>query len=209
MAVDPVSGSAQSTNAARFAEYKKSSIQNARNLAQILYLEDKDTYEKSDRTADIPNAFYTRESTALSRAGWQAEAKYAGLQSIVENLLNMQTVKHGESQGLNYDEIMKQYSGSLKNFYQNLDVDNATRIKAQQDISEDGYWGVGQTSKRIIDFAIAISGGDTGKLGTLKSAIEKGFSQAEGAWGGSLPDISYQTRDAVMKGLDEWAGSAA
>jgi hypothetical protein len=39
--------------------------------------------------------------------------------------------------------------------------------------------------------------------------VEEGFAEAEKAFGGTLPDISYATRDAVMQKLNEWAESAS
>ena len=42
----------------------------------------------------------------------------------------------------------------------NFTVDPATKAQAQADIAEDGYWGVNQTSDRIIQFANALTGGD-------------------------------------------------
>jgi hypothetical protein len=127
---------------------------------------------------------------------------------MVETLFTKQSVKKGESGGLTYDQILEKYNGNLKSFYENLQVDDATRLQAQQDISSDGYYGVEQSAKRIIDFAIGLSGGDPSKLAVLKSAIQKGYSEAQDAWGGALPDICKQTIDAALKGLDDWAAAA-
>ena len=85
-------------------------------------------------------------------------------------------------------------------------VDAATKAQAQEDISDNGYWGVKQTSERILDFAKALAGDDPEKLEKMRSAFEKGYKQAEKTWGGELPDISKQTFDAVMKGFDELTG---
>ncbi len=85
-----------------------------------------------------------------------------------------------------------------------IDIDPETRAAAQEAISEDGYFGVKQTSERILSFAKALGGNDLSKFTELKNAIIEGFKQAEEAWGGGLPDICNKTRDAVMKGLDEW-----
>lgn len=90
-----------------------------------------------------------------------------------------------------------------------LNIDKATQASAQQAISEDGEWGVNATATRILDFAKALSGGDPAKAETLRSAVLKGFEAAEKVWGGKLPAISYQTRDQVMKGFDEWISSSS
>ncbi len=83
-------------------------------------------------------------------------------------------------------------------------VDAATQSQAQADIADDGYWGVDQTSDRILDFAKALSGSDPSKADKLIDAFKKGFAQATKAWGGNLPDISQKTYDAVMTKFDTW-----
>ncbi|MCR4695401.1 MAG: hypothetical protein K5773_08795 [Pseudobutyrivibrio sp.] len=83
-------------------------------------------------------------------------------------------------------------------------ADPETVKKAQEDISEDGYWGVNQTSDRIVDFAIALSGGDTSKADMLLDAFKKGYEQATGTWGKKLPDISSKTYDAVEEKFNAW-----
>jgi anti-sigma28 factor (negative regulator of flagellin synthesis) len=86
-----------------------------------------------------------------------------------------------------------------------IDISDITPEKASELISEDGYLGIEQTSDRIVQFAISISGNDPEKLEELKASIEKGFQQASDALGGQLPDISMKTHDAIMDKLDAWA----
>ena len=40
-----------------------------------------------------------------------------------------------------------------------------------------------------------------------RAAVEKGFAMASDALGGALPEISWETHDAVMEKLDAWAES--
>lgn len=166
-------------------------------------------YEKSAKTTPSEHKTYTKDTLTLSEISKQVEAKYASLRETVENFVSMQRVKSGEAQGFSYDQIMKKYDGRLKEFYQNLKVDDATKMKAQQDISEDGFWGVKQTSERTIAFAKALSGGDPSKISLLKKSIEEGYNAAEKAWGGELPEICRQTQEATLKGLDDWAKETA
>lgn len=85
-----------------------------------------------------------------------------------------------------------------------LEIDKATQEAAQAAIAEDGEWGVEQTAQRILDFAMALTGGDPSKAEAMRGAVEQGFAAAEKIWGGKLPDISYQTRERVMQGFDDW-----
>ena len=83
------------------------------------------------------------------------------------------------------------------------------KAQAQADIAEDGYWGVEQTSDRILDFAKALASYDPDKADEMLEAFKKGYKQAEEAWGGELPEISQKTYDAVLEKFDAWKKEAA
>ena len=83
-------------------------------------------------------------------------------------------------------------------------VTEAAKLQAQEDISENGYWGVEQTSQRILDFAKALSGGDASKADLLLDAFKKGYEEATGAWGKELPEISKKTYEAVEEKFAAW-----
>ena len=89
----------------------------------------------------------------------------------------------------------------------NCTVDEKTKSEAQQAISEDGFWGVKQTSQRIFDFAQALAGDDVDTMKKMQAAVEKGFEQAGAAWGGELPSISGETHSAVTKLFDDYYAS--
>ena len=82
--------------------------------------------------------------------------------------------------------------------------DAQTKAEAQQAISEDGYWGVKQTSQRIFDFAYALAGDDTEKMKEMQAAVEKGFEQATKSWGRSLPSIAQETHSAIGDLFDSY-----
>lgn len=86
----------------------------------------------------------------------------------------------------------------------NYSVDAQTKAEAQEAISEDGYWGVKKTSQRLFDFAQALAGDNPEQMRKMQDAIEKGFKQAEEAWGGSLPSISGETYKAVNDLFSEY-----
>jgi hypothetical protein len=85
-----------------------------------------------------------------------------------------------------------------------IKVDQETADAAKEAISEDGYWGVNQTSDRIISFAKALTGGDPSKIDAMQEAFKKGYDEATKAWGKDLPEISSKTYDAVMEKFDAW-----
>ena len=137
----------------------------------------------------------TDNSALISKLKADADAQTANLQSIVEKLMLGQSKTSSIASG----DDMWQFLASG-----NYTVDAATKTQAQKDVSEDGYWGVNQTSDRILDFAKALAGNDSSKAEELRDAFEKGYKQATKTWGKDLPSISQQTYDADEKKFDTW-----
>ncbi len=89
-----------------------------------------------------------------------------------------------------------------------LEVSQEDIDKAKELTSEDGYYGVKQTSERILGFAKALSGGDVEKAEELRDAVTQAFEEVADMWGGmeNAPQLTKDTYDAVMQGFDEWVG---
>lgn len=150
-------------------------------------------YEKSDASAvDSSKATYANP-TLVAQLKQDAENRTAQLQSLVEKLMLQQSGAASKAGGSIWDALRKG----------EVEVDPETRAQAQKDIAEDGYYGVKQTSDRILDFAKALAGDDPKKLEEMREAFKKGYEQAEKTWGGELPEISKQTFDAVMSKFDD------
>lgn len=154
-------------------------------------------YEPSKDSANIPVKKFVQNTEMINKMKADAEEHTKQLQNIVQQLMT----KQGQTFSVAND--MWQFLASGK-----FEVDEATKAQAQKDVSEDGYWGVKQTSGRILDFATALTGGDPSKIEDMRKAFEKGYKQAEKTWGGELPEISKQTYDAVMAGFDKMAEDA-
>ena len=140
---------------------------------------------------------YTPDTNLVNKLKADAENRASQLRSLVEQMMGKQANTYG-----NANDIWS----SLRSG--NFTVDPATKAQAQADIAEDGYWGVNQTSDRIIQFANALTGGDPDKIESMREAFKKGYAQAEKTWGGSLPEISQKTYDAVMEKFDKLAADA-
>ncbi|WP_353093849.1 hypothetical protein [Tissierella praeacuta] len=84
-----------------------------------------------------------------------------------------------------------------------VEVDEIARLEAQALIGPDGPLGAEAVSQRLVDFAIALSGGDKSKADTLRSAIDQGFKEAEKILG-ELPEISKETYKLTMEKFDAW-----
>ncbi len=121
-----------------------------------------------------------------------SDARIAQMKSLVEQMIS----KQGQTLGKT-DSIWSFLASG------NFTVDAATKAQAQADIADDGYWGVEQTSSRIVDFATALAGSDPKQLEKMRDAFKKGFDNATSTWGKSLPDISQRTYQAVMDKFDK------
>ncbi len=152
----------------------------------------KESFETMDTVTISQNSetaiTYTKSVSSDEMAGKQ----YDLLRQLVTNML--------KEQGIDF----KIASGSSE-----IDISEISQEEAQELVAEDGYFGVEQTSNRIVDLAIAAAGGDVSKLDVIKEGVEKGFNEALEIFGGTLPDISYNTFDAVMEKLDIWAAETS
>lgn len=149
-------------------------------------------YEPSSTNAKDSNSTKVTDYSSIVAKMKQEQANHnKQLQDLVDKLLSKQADKYT----------------SLADMFKNITVDPATAAQAQKDIGEDGYWGVNQTSDRLVEMAQALSGGDAEKADLMINAIKKGYEQAAKAWGGELPDICQQTVDAATEKLNKWRES--
>lgn len=70
-------------------------------------------------------------------------------------------------------------------------------------VSEEGFFGIEQTSNRLADFVLIGGGDNLDKLKAGREGIIRGFNEAEKIWGQKLPDISYETLDKALAKIDE------
>lgn len=195
MSVNGVTGSTGDTYAAYSATQKNSTKttekNNKENTSGVVY-------ESSDSSnTSSTKKTYKSDAALVAKLKADSDARTAQLQSIVQQMISNQGKTLGKT-----DSIWSFLAGG------DFTVDPAVKAQAQADIAEDGYWGVNQTSDRIIDFASALTGGDPKKIEDMRAAFEKGFKQATKTWGKELPEISQQTYKAVMDKFDKLAQDA-
>lgn len=179
-----------------YSNYETKSKKTEEKKETVETVESGVVYEPSSSTEATASTkkVYKQDTALVNKLKADAEARTAQLRSLVEKIMMGQGNAIGTA-----DDIWSFLRTG------NFTVDAATKAQAQADIAEDGYWGVNQTSDRIIDFAKALCGGDPDKIEEMREAFEKGFKQAEKTWGGELPEISKKTYDAVMEKFDAWA----
>ncbi len=149
-------------------------------------------YEPSKATESAGSKVKDYSSIAKQMKG-ELNTKNQQLQNLVNQLLNKQANKYTK---------LSQLFEDVKNG--KISVDPNTVAQAQKDIADDGYWGIEQTSDRLVSMAQALSGGDSAKADKMIAAIKKGFDQAAKAWGGELPDICQKTIDSAVKKMENW-----
>lgn len=161
----------------------------------------KDEYVKSEATEqDSTKKLYSKETATatIERLKQDAELRKQQLVELVQKSLS--------KQGTTYQSLSEMFQ-AIKDG--SLPVDPAAIAQAQKDVAEDGYWGVKQTSDRLVEMAKALSGGDPSKAEEMMAAIEKGFDQATSAWGDELPSICKDTLEATREKMNEWKNSIA
>ena len=196
MSVNGITSGSSSYN--NYETKKKSSTDSTDKATQQTTTDSGVVYEPSIKEAVTPaKKVYKQDTALLNKLKADAEARTAQLRSIVEKIM----LGQGNAIGTADDMWSFLRKGEFT-------VDAATKAQAQADIAEDGYWGVAQTSDRIVDFAKALCGGDPDKIEEMKEAFKKGFKQAQDTWGGELPEICQRTYDAVLEKFDAWEKEA-
>lgn len=99
-------------------------------------------YEASSKTDDKSNKIKDYSSVVATMKK-ELSTKNEQLQNLVTKLLGKQAGKYTK----------------LADLFKDIQADPATIEQAQKDIADDGYWGVEQTSDRLVSMAQALSGG--------------------------------------------------
>lgn len=196
MSVNGVTGSTQT-----YTNYSTASAQDTKAAGQTEKKTSQEStsgvvYEKSD--AKTSAAAAKKNSAIVAQMKADTDARTNQMRQLVQQLMTKQGQTYGKA-----NDMWRFLAGG------NFTVDAATKAQAQADIADDGYWGVNQTSDRIIDFAKALAGDDPAKMEKMVEAFKKGYDMAAKKWGGNLPDISQRTYDAVMEKFNQIRNGSA
>ena len=116
----------------------------------------------------------------------------ASLTSNQKNALDFLSGKESEN-GMNLENTG--YTGKA--------ITDLTQDEAKQLVSDEGFFGVTQTSDRVSNFVFNFAGDNLEILQKGREGIVKGFQEAEKLFGGELPDISYKTQERTLALIDE------
>ena len=121
------------------------------------------------------------------------------------NTLTQATLSGNQQEVLDFLSGKEIQSGmSLKNIgYEGKPITELTQDEAKDLVSENGFFGVTQTSDRVANFVFSFAGDDLELLQKGREGIVQGFEEAKKMFGGELPEISYKTQERTLALLDE------
>ncbi|MDF1879719.1 hypothetical protein JHD50_00120 [Sulfurimonas sp. MAG313] len=168
----------------KLEEYKMNGINVNASVHQPIEL------EKSTRTKQVEEV---KEQYKENKAA-----------QISQILSEVQSLVDTRSNGTSFEQDYQQFQSFLSDIgYEGEPIASLSQEEATQLVSEDGFFGVKQTSERIANFVIQGSGGDEELLREGRKGILQGFDQAEAQWGGKLPDIAYETISKAVEMIDK------
>ncbi len=123
---------------------------------------------------------------------------------FVQMLSQVQSAVQTKSQESGFEVQYQEFQNFLKEVgYTGKPIASLSQDEAKVLVSEEGFFGIQQTSERIADFVIMGSGGDEKLLRAGREGAMEGFRQAEAMWGGKLPDIAYETIEKALAKIDD------
>ena len=87
--------------------------------------------------------------------------------------------------------------------YTGKPITELSQDEAKELVSDEGYFGVTQTSDRVSNFVFNFAGDNLEVLQKGREGIVKGFEEAKELFGGELPEISYKTQERTLALIDE------
>lgn len=103
-----------------------------------------------------------------------------------------------------FTQSYEEFQSFLKDVgYGGKPIAELSQDEAAELVSEDGLFGITQTSERIASFVINGAGENADRMRAGREGMLLGFKQAEEMWGGELPEISQQTMKAAIEMVDK------
>lgn len=115
-----------------------------------------------------------------------------GALSGSQEVLNFLSGKESE-EGMNLSNIG----------YEGKPITDLTQDEAAELLSDEGFFGITQTSDRVANFVFSFAGNDLELLQKGREGVVQGFEEANKLFGGELPEISYKTQERTLALLDE------
>jgi hypothetical protein len=187
-------------------------IQNSTNAAVSAFKQNSSvTGDKSNQEAKTKEKSIeeTMNDSAVSVA-ISMNAQYI-LIAMNSSSLNQDNTLTQASLTTNQQDVLDFLSGketqggmSLKNIgYEGKPITELSQDEAKDLVSENGFFGVTQTSDRVSNFVFSFAGDNLDLLQKGRDGIVQGFDDAKKLFGGELPEISYKTQERTLALIDE------
>jgi hypothetical protein len=166
---------------------------------------EKKTNEKENTTKTAENGNEQNRDVFTSETGKTHKTSYTKGSSTVK--MKNDAVRDWVAKSLSEQASGTGGIGGIRSGYEPINgaqiiTDAIAKAEKTSEKYED-YWGVEATAERIYTFARALAGDNDEMFSTMKNAFLKGFQAALGERG-SLPEISYKTKEKVLSHFDDW-----
>ncbi len=141
----------------------------------------------------------SEEVDAIKEAYKESQAKrFAQMMAEVQSLIS------GKVEGQSFEVQYQQFQDFLEGIgYEGKNLASLSQDEAKELVSEEGFFGIRQTSERIAQFVISGANGDEALLREGRKGILQGLQEAEEIWGEKLPELSYETIKKAVGMIDQ------
>ena len=165
----------------------------------------KEQSAKSDSLEEIINNSAARVTISMNAQSILFEMNTASMTK--NNTLGQSglELKNNQLEVLNFLGGKETEGGmSLKNIgYEGKPILELSSDEAKDLVSEEGFFGVKNTSDRVASFVLNFAGDDLDVLQKGRDGVVQGFEEAKKMFGGELPEISYKTQERTLALIDE------
>lgn len=165
------------------------------------------TSEKEDDTSSVHKMHNSAVNVSISMQSLKVYLNIKSAEFNQDNISSQNSLLNIVNNREIYDflsgkEIQNGFSLSSIG-YEGKPITELSSNEAKDLVSDEGFFGVTQTSDRVSSFVISLAGDDVEALKEVREGVVKGFEEAEKMWGGKLPDISYKTQERTLSIIDE------
>ena len=186
-------------------------IQNQTNQALNMYKQNTDASSKTskqeaaknDSLEEIINNSVARVTISMNAQSILFEMNAASMSK--NNTLGQSGLKGNKLEVLNFLAGKETEGGmNLRNIgYEGKPILELSQDEAKDLVSEEGFFGIKNTSDRVAGFVFNFAGDDLELLQKGREGIVQGFEEAKKMFGGELPEISYKTQERTLALIDE------
>ena len=185
-------------------------IQNNTSQALDIYKQNTSTNDKTkeksaknDSLEEIINNSAARVTISMNAQSILFEMNAASMSK--NNTLGQSGLKGNKLEVLNFLAGKETEGGmNLKNIgYEGKPILELSQDEAKDLVSEEGFFGIKNTSDRVAGFVFNFAGDDLDLLQKGRDGIVQGFEEAKKMFGGELPEISYKTQERTLALIDE------